>query len=83
MITSITLVRIVPVKDKDVYNLVKAFTEVKEIIMTYGEYDLVVKVESNSLDDLDKFIFNKLRIIDGVAATTTLIEAKSSSRSQK
>ena len=76
MITSYTLIRVLPVKDKEVYNKVKGFSEVKEIIMTYGEYDLVIKVELPSLDSLDNFIFNKLRSIDGVTATTTLLEAK-------
>ncbi len=76
MVTSYTLIRVLPVKDKEVYNRVKNFPEVKDIIMTYGEYDLVIKVESSSLDNLDSFIFNKLRTIEGVSATTTLLEAK-------
>jgi len=75
MITSYTLVRVFPAKDKEVYNNVKGFSEVKEIVLTYGEYDLVIKVELPSMDSLDNFIFNKLRSIDGVAATTTLLEA--------
>ena len=76
MITSYTMIRVLPVKDKEEYNNVKCFSEVKEIIMTYGEYDLVIKVELPSMDSLDNFIFNKLRSIDGVTATTTLLEAK-------
>lgn len=76
MIISYTLVRILPIKDKEVYRNVKTFSEVKEVILTYGEYDLILKVESNSLEDLDRFIFNKLRTTDGVSATTTLIEAR-------
>ena len=76
MVTTYTLIRILPVKDQEVYEEVKGFSEVKEIIKTYGEYDLVIKIESPSLNDLDNFIFNKLRTIEGVTATTTLIEAK-------
>jgi DNA-binding Lrp family transcriptional regulator len=79
MITSYTLIRVLPAKDKEVYNNVRGFSEVKEIVLTYGEYDLVIKVELPSLDSLDNFIFNKLRSIDGVTATTTLLEAKPSS----
>ena len=80
MITSYTLIRILPVKDKEVYKAVRGFSEVKEIVRTYGEYDLVIKVESQTLDNLDNFIFNKLRTIDGVTATTTLIEAVSATK---
>lgn len=75
MITSYTLARVHPTQDMEVYKAVKAFKEVIEVIITYGEYDLIVKVESNSLEDLDDFIFNKLRSINGVAATTTLLKA--------
>ena len=76
MVTSFTLARINPQMDKEAYKAIKAFSEVSDIILTYGEYDLIIKVESKSLDDLDYFIFNKLRAIEGVAATTTLLEAK-------
>lgn len=76
MITSYTLARVLPAKDKDAYKKVKTFEEVKEVILTYGEYDLILRVESNSLEDLDHFIFNKLRTTDGITATTTLLEAR-------
>jgi anthranilate phosphoribosyltransferase len=79
MITSYTLVRVLPAKDKEVYGKIKEYSEVKEVILTYGEYDLIIRVESESLEDLDHFIFNKLRTTDGVAATTTLLEAKPTS----
>ncbi len=78
MITSYTLIRVLPIKDEDVYKAVKGLPEVKEIIMTYGEYDLIIKVESGSLEELDTFVFHKLRTTKGVQATTTLIEAKPS-----
>jgi DNA-binding Lrp family transcriptional regulator len=78
MITSYTLARVLPAKDEEVYKTVKTYPEVKEVILTYGEYDLIVKVKSNSLEDLDHFIFNKLRATDGIEATTTLIEARPS-----
>jgi DNA-binding Lrp family transcriptional regulator len=82
MITSYTLARVLPAKDKEVYSKVKVFDEVKEVILTYGEYDLILKIESNSLEDLDHFVFNKLRTIDGISTTTTLLEARPKSFSK-
>jgi len=76
MVSSITLARILPAKDKEVYRKVKSFKEVKEVVLTYGEYDLVLKIELDSLEALDNFIFNKLRTIDGIVATTTLLEVQ-------
>lgn len=79
MIRSYTLVRVKPPRDMEVYRQVKELPEVKEVVLTYGEYDLIVEIGVNSLDELDSFIFNKLRAIEGVEVTTTLIEARPSS----
>jgi len=76
MIKCYTLVRVLPTRDEEVYKKIKAYGEVKDIALTYGEYDLLIRVETNSLEELDSFIFNKLRTIEGIQATTTLIEAK-------
>lgn len=76
MVTSYTLARVEPAKDTDVYYEVKKLPEVKEVITTYGEYDLIIKVEVESLAELDTFVFHKLRVIKGVDSTTTLINAQ-------
>ncbi len=83
MVTSYTLARVEPAKDLKVYDLVKQLPGVKEVITTYGEYDLIIKVEVESLDKLDDFVFNKLRIIEGIELTTTLINAKFPSSRQR
>ena len=75
MVTSYTLARVEPAKDHIVYDLVKKLPGVKEVITTYGEYDMIIKVEVDSLESLDDFVFNKLRVIDGIDLTTTLINA--------
>jgi len=76
MINSYTLSRLKQGKSRHVYRTLETYPEVKELASTYGEYDLIIKASSNSLEDLNTFIFNRLRAIDGVQATTTLIEAK-------
>jgi DNA-binding Lrp family transcriptional regulator len=75
LVTSYTLARVEPSKDTSVYKEVKMLPEVKEVITTYGEYDLIIKVEVNTLEDLDSFVFHKLRVIEGIDSTTTLINA--------
>ncbi|MFP3950995.1 MAG: Lrp/AsnC ligand binding domain-containing protein [Candidatus Bathyarchaeia archaeon] len=62
--------------DEEVFKAIKQFPEVKDVVLTYGEYDLIITIEEKSIEDLDRFIFNKLRGINGLAATTTLIQAK-------
>jgi DNA-binding Lrp family transcriptional regulator len=76
MVTTYTLARILPTRDKDVYDRLKKFHQIKEVIITYGEYDLIIKIEVKDLDELDQFIFNKIRVIEGISSTTTLIQAQ-------
>lgn len=75
MVTTYTLARVLPSMDWDVREIVAKLPQVKEVIMTYGEYDLIIKIQVESLEELDQFIFTKLRTIEGIAATTTLLEA--------
>lgn len=75
MVLSYTLARVQPAKDVQVYYKVKELPEVEEVITTYGEYDIIVKVNVDSLERLDEFVFHKLRTIEGVESTTTLIHA--------
>jgi len=75
MVTSYTLARVKPAKDAFVYDLVRQLPGVKEVITTYGEYDMIIKIEVETLDKLDDFVFNKLRVIEGIESTTTLINA--------
>lgn len=83
MVISYTLARVEPAKDLKVYDLVKQLPGVKEVITTYGEYDMIIKVEVESLDKLDDFVFNKLRVIEGIELTTTLINASFPSSRQR
>lgn len=75
MVTSYTLARVKPAQDTTVYAIVKELPCVTEVIPTYGEFDLIIKIEVESLAALDDFVFNKLRVIKGMESTTTLISA--------
>ena len=46
---------------------------VKEVNISYGVYDLVVKIETDSMDHLKELITRHLRRIDNVRSTLTLI----------
>jgi DNA-binding Lrp family transcriptional regulator len=48
--------------------------EAKEVYVTYGEYDIVVKVEVSSLRELDRVVTG-IRSIPGVKTTATLISS--------
>jgi DNA-binding Lrp family transcriptional regulator len=70
------LIKTDPNKDKEVFKKIKKLDKIKEIIAVYGEYDVIIKVETGSFEELDDFVFNDLRPITGVKATTTLLGTK-------
>lgn len=73
MISAYVLLRIKPGKDRNVLRNVKALNQVKGVETVYGEYDMLLKVEMKMLEALDSFIFDTIRTIKGVEASTTLI----------
>ncbi|MDH5450505.1 MAG: Lrp/AsnC ligand binding domain-containing protein [Candidatus Bathyarchaeota archaeon] len=81
MVTAYVLLRVKPGMDKDVFLNVKRLLQVKEVVVVYGEYDLLVRIEVPSMEDLDTFIFDTIRMISGVESSTTLIKIKKPSKS--
>ncbi len=73
MVDAFVLIRVKPNHDREVLEKIKKLEAVKDATTVYGEYDLVAKINVESLDDLDIFIFDVLRPISGVVGTTTLI----------
>jgi len=73
MITAYVLLRIKPGMDRNVLRNVKKLTQVKAVETVYGEYDMLFKVEIETLETLDSFIFDTVRTIIGVEGSTTLI----------
>lgn len=55
--------------------------EVSAVHFVYGPYDLVVKLTSDDAEALRSIIRDKVRKINGVRSTTTLIVAKTYLRS--
>ncbi|OQC52274.1 MAG: putative HTH-type transcriptional regulator [Euryarchaeota archaeon ADurb.Bin023] len=60
-------------KEKKILESLKSMKEVEEAYIVYGEYDIVVKVNVEQLKDLDPFLTEKIRNIDGVQMTSTMI----------
>ncbi len=52
---------------------IKDFLIVKEAFRTFGVYDIIILVEEEDMKQLKETIFHKIRMIDGVRATLTLL----------
>lgn len=70
------LVTLNPGTEKNILEKVAFFDEVLKVSMMYGEYDALVQVSTESLDQLNKFLTDKLRVLPDIFQTATLIVAK-------
>ena len=52
---------------------VKSIGGVQEAYVSYGVYDLVVKIEADSMEELKELVTHRLRTIDSVRSTLTII----------
>ena len=59
-------------KDQEVLREVKMMPEVRQATPTYGVYGLHVEVSFETMEELDKFIFEGIRRISGIKETATL-----------
>lgn len=62
--------------DDQVIAEIKSMKPIEEANATYGAYDLVIKVNFKTIEDLDRFIFEKIRKVKGVTETSSMIVAK-------
>jgi len=76
MTTAYVLLRIKPGMDRNVLHAVKKLNQVRTVETLYGEYDMFIKIEVETLEELDSFIFDTIRTIKGVESSTTLITIK-------
>ncbi len=53
----------------------RSIPEVKEVQPTCGNYDVIVKIEADSAESLRDVISSKIRSIEKIRATTTLISS--------
>jgi DNA-binding Lrp family transcriptional regulator len=63
-------------KDEEVLKEVRKLAGVQHAVPTYGVYDLHVEVSLKTMDELDSFVFDKIRRILGIKETITLIAFK-------
>jgi len=75
-VVAYVLVTLNPGTEKDILEKVSRFKEVTVVSMTYGEYDAIVKVHAEDLDQLNHFLTDELRILPDIFQTATLIVAK-------
>ena len=59
--------------EEEVAKSLMQITEVKEVHIVYGVYDIVAIIEANTFDALRNAIVSKVRRLPHIKSTTTLI----------
>jgi len=77
MATGFALLTISPLHEKSVYGSLKDIPQITEIHPLFGEYDILVKIETSDIDSIGEIVIRKVRSLKGVMDTKTLIGTKS------
>ena len=59
--------------EEDVITSLKSVDGIKEVHCTFGDYDILAKIESSQVEDLRETITWKIRKIDKIRSTLTLM----------
>lgn len=59
--------------EKEILKELKSIKEVKEAYVVYGTYDVIAKVEAETMDKLKEVITWRTRRLDNVISTLTMI----------
>jgi DNA-binding Lrp family transcriptional regulator len=77
MATGFALLSISPLKEKNVYEALNNMPEVTEVHPLFGEYDILVKIECGDIDAIGEVVIKKIRSLEGIVDSKTLIGTKS------
>lgn len=75
MVVGVTLVNVVPGKEKHVFNSLNGIDGVREILHVFGEYDFIGIVDVEGLSTLNSVV-DEIREVEGVTSTQTIIGAE-------
>jgi DNA-binding Lrp family transcriptional regulator len=73
MVKGFVLLRLVPGLEKEALSSLRVLKGVVEVDLVFGHWDVVVKVEAKSINELTRKIVTEIRGVKGVEATETLV----------
>jgi DNA-binding Lrp family transcriptional regulator len=76
MVLAYIMVRVDAGEERNVMKQIEKFNEVKDSHIIYGEWDLIMKIEVPNVEEITVFVVDKLRKIDSVKLTSTMIVAQ-------
>ena len=76
MTEAYVLLKVTPGYERNIVKELKDIPEIEDINELYGEWDIITKASVVKIEDLDALLSEKMRKIEGVTLTSTMIVAK-------
>jgi DNA-binding Lrp family transcriptional regulator len=76
MAEAYVLLKVTPGYERNIVKELKDIPEIEDVNELYGEWDMIAKASVASIEDLDALLSEKMRKIEGVTLTSTMIVAK-------
>ena len=67
------LCKLAPGKEQKAVSEIRAIEGVTDVYVVFGGWDLILAAEADTVDKLSNLIVSRIRAIDGVANTETLV----------
>jgi DNA-binding Lrp family transcriptional regulator len=67
------LCKLAPGKEQSAVKAIRSLEGVTEVYMVFGGWDLILAAEADTVDKLSNLIVSRVRAVDGVSATETLV----------
>ncbi|MBW2566461.1 MAG: Lrp/AsnC ligand binding domain-containing protein [Deltaproteobacteria bacterium] len=76
MAEAYVLLKVAPGYERNIVKELTDIPEIEDIDELYGEWDIITKASVVRIEDLDALLSEKMRKIEGVTLTSTMIVAK-------
>ena len=75
MAEAYVLIKVTPGYERNIVKSLKDLPEIQVINELYGEWDIITRASVERIEDLDDLLSEKIRKIEGVTLTSTMIVA--------
>lgn len=76
MAVGYVLINVTPGEEYDAYQAIKGLENVADVTLLFGDYDIIVKLEADSLSTIAATVVDTIRQVGGVVDTKTLAGAE-------
>ncbi len=76
MAQAYVLLKVTPGYERNIVKELKDLPEIEDINELYGEWDIITRASVERIEDLDALLSEKMRKIEGVTLTSTMIVAE-------